>query len=70
MYIVPSLDLVAVVMAGLYNNPVLQPIVGEIILVGTRCPLRERPELRALSAVGVRGCADTVRRYRQPSETG
>jgi hypothetical protein len=32
MYIVPSLDLVVVVMAGLYDNPVLQPIVGEIIL--------------------------------------
>ena len=32
MYIVPSLDLVVVVVAGLYNNPVLQPIVGEVIL--------------------------------------
>jgi CubicO group peptidase (beta-lactamase class C family) len=32
MYIVPSLDLVVVVMAGLYDNPVLQPIIGEIIL--------------------------------------
>jgi len=32
MYIVPSLDLVVVVVAGLYENPVLQPIVGEIIL--------------------------------------
>jgi CubicO group peptidase (beta-lactamase class C family) len=32
MYIVPSLELVVVVMAGLYDNPVLQPIIGEIIL--------------------------------------
>ena len=32
MYIMPSLDLVVVVMAGLYDNPNLNPIVGEIIL--------------------------------------
>jgi CubicO group peptidase (beta-lactamase class C family) len=32
MYIVPSLELVVVVMAGLYDNPILQPIVGEVIL--------------------------------------
>jgi len=32
MYSVPSLDLVVVVVAGLYDNPVLQPIVGEVIL--------------------------------------
>jgi hypothetical protein len=32
MYIVPSLDLVVVVMAGLYDNPALQSIVGEVIL--------------------------------------
>jgi CubicO group peptidase (beta-lactamase class C family) len=32
LYIVPSLDLVVVVVAGLYDNPVLQPTVGEVIL--------------------------------------
>jgi CubicO group peptidase (beta-lactamase class C family) len=32
MYIVPGLALVVVVMAGLYDNPNLQPIVGDIIL--------------------------------------
>jgi CubicO group peptidase (beta-lactamase class C family) len=32
MYIVPSLNLVVVVMAGLYDNPVLQTIVGEVVL--------------------------------------
>lgn len=32
MYIVPSLDLVVVVLAGLYDNPALQPVIGEIIL--------------------------------------
>ena len=32
MYIVPSLDLIVTVLAGLYQNPVLQPIVGEIVL--------------------------------------
>lgn len=32
MYIVPSLDLVVVVMAGLYENPILTPMVGEVIL--------------------------------------
>jgi hypothetical protein len=32
MYIVPSLDLVVVVMAGLYDNPILQPVIGEVIL--------------------------------------
>jgi CubicO group peptidase (beta-lactamase class C family) len=32
MYIVPSLDLVVVVMAGLYDNPILQTMVGEVIL--------------------------------------
>jgi CubicO group peptidase (beta-lactamase class C family) len=32
MYIVPSLDLVVVVMAGLYDNPILQSMVGEVIL--------------------------------------
>lgn len=32
MFIVPELDLVVVVMAGLYDNPVLQPIVGEVVL--------------------------------------
>jgi CubicO group peptidase (beta-lactamase class C family) len=32
MYIVPSLNLVVVVMAGLYDNPVLQPVVGEVVL--------------------------------------
>jgi CubicO group peptidase (beta-lactamase class C family) len=32
MYIVPSLDLVVVVMAGLYDNPILQPMAGEVIL--------------------------------------
>ncbi|CAH2398443.1 hypothetical protein [Mesorhizobium escarrei] len=32
MYIVPSLDLVVVVMAGLYDNPFLQSIAGEVIL--------------------------------------
>jgi len=37
MYIVPSLDLVVVVMAGLYENPILMPMVGEVIL--RRCAL-------------------------------
>ncbi|TIO05519.1 MAG: serine hydrolase [Mesorhizobium sp.] len=32
LYIVPSLDLVVVVMAGLYDNPFLQSMVGEVIL--------------------------------------
>ncbi len=32
MYIVPGLNLAAVVMAGLYDNPALQPVVGEIVL--------------------------------------
>jgi CubicO group peptidase (beta-lactamase class C family) len=32
MYIVPSLDLVVVVTAGLYDNPILMPVIGEIIL--------------------------------------
>ncbi|MER9337101.1 hypothetical protein NKJ06_24440 [Mesorhizobium sp. M0293] len=32
LYVVPSLELVVVVMAGLYDNPVLQPVVGEVIL--------------------------------------
>ncbi|MET3581475.1 CubicO group peptidase (beta-lactamase class C family) [Mesorhizobium robiniae] len=32
MYIVPSMELVVVVMAGLYDNPVLQSMVPEIIL--------------------------------------
>ena len=32
VYVVPSLDLVVVVTAGLYDNPILMPIVGEIIL--------------------------------------
>jgi len=32
MYVVPSRDLVVVVMAGLYDNPNLQPMVGEVIL--------------------------------------
>ena len=32
MYIVPSLDLVVVVMAGLYNDPVLASMVGEVVL--------------------------------------
>ena len=32
MYIVPSLDLLVVVMAGLYENPILMPMVGEVIL--------------------------------------
>lgn len=32
MFIVPELDLVVVVMAGLYDNPVLQPVVGEVVL--------------------------------------
>jgi CubicO group peptidase (beta-lactamase class C family) len=32
MFIVPSLDLVVVVMTGLYDNPALQPIVGEVVL--------------------------------------
>jgi CubicO group peptidase (beta-lactamase class C family) len=32
MYIVPSLGLVVVVMAGLYGNPILQSIVGEVVL--------------------------------------
>ena len=32
MYIVPSLDLVVVVVAGLYDTPPLQSVVGEIIL--------------------------------------
>jgi CubicO group peptidase (beta-lactamase class C family) len=32
MFIVPELDLVVVVMAGLYDNPVLQSVPGEVIL--------------------------------------
>jgi CubicO group peptidase (beta-lactamase class C family) len=32
MYVVPSLDMVVVVLAGLYNNPPLQPIVAEVVL--------------------------------------
>ncbi len=32
MYIVPSLDMLVVVMAGLYNNPPLRPLVGEVVL--------------------------------------
>ena len=32
MYVVPSLDLVVTVLAGLYHNPALQPIVGEVVL--------------------------------------
>jgi CubicO group peptidase (beta-lactamase class C family) len=32
LYIVPSLDMVVVVMAGLYDNPPLQPVVGEVVL--------------------------------------
>ncbi len=32
LYVVPSLKLVLVVMAGLYDNPMLQPVVGEVIL--------------------------------------
>ena len=32
LYVVPSLELVVVVMAGLYDNPMLQPVVGEVIL--------------------------------------
>jgi CubicO group peptidase (beta-lactamase class C family) len=32
LFIVPSLDLVVVVMAGLYDHPALQPIVGEVVL--------------------------------------
>ena len=32
MFIVPDRDLVVVVHAGLYANPILQPIVGEVIL--------------------------------------
>ena len=42
MYIVPRLDLVVVVMAGLYDNPVLQPIVAEIILRRYALPLSAR----------------------------
>lgn len=32
LFIVPDLDLVVVVMAGLYDNPVLQSVPGEVIL--------------------------------------
>jgi hypothetical protein len=32
MFIVPRLGLVAVVMAGLYDNPALQSVVGEVVL--------------------------------------
>lgn len=32
MYIVPNLDLVVVVTAGLYDNPFLQSVVGDVIL--------------------------------------
>ena len=32
LYIVPSLDLVVVVMAGLYDNYELQPIIGEVVM--------------------------------------
>ncbi|MCV3210904.1 beta-lactamase family protein [Mesorhizobium sp. YC-39] len=32
LFIVPELDLVVVVMAGLYDNPVLQSVPGEVIL--------------------------------------
>ena len=32
LFIVPSLDLVVVVLAGLYDNPALQPVVGEVVL--------------------------------------
>ncbi|HJU17836.1 MAG TPA: serine hydrolase [Stellaceae bacterium] len=32
LYIVPSLHLVVVVMAGLYDNPPLQSVVGEVVL--------------------------------------
>jgi CubicO group peptidase (beta-lactamase class C family) len=32
LYIVPSLDMVVVAMAGLYDNPPLQPVVGEVVL--------------------------------------
>jgi CubicO group peptidase (beta-lactamase class C family) len=32
LYVVPSLDLVVLVMAGLYDEPVLQSIVGDVVL--------------------------------------
>ncbi|RWB98689.1 MULTISPECIES: serine hydrolase [unclassified Mesorhizobium] len=32
MYVVPSLNMLVVAMAGLYDNPMLQPVVGEVIL--------------------------------------
>ena len=32
LFIVPSLDLVVVVLAGLYDNPAHQPVVGEVVL--------------------------------------
>lgn len=32
LYVVPELDLVVVVLAGLYDTPALQPVVGEVIL--------------------------------------
>jgi CubicO group peptidase (beta-lactamase class C family) len=32
LFVVPSLDLIVVVLAGLYDNPALQPIVGEVVL--------------------------------------
>ncbi|QKK33125.1 hypothetical protein FE844_026345 (plasmid) [Rhizobium indicum] len=32
LFIVPELELVVVVMAGLYDNPVLQSVPGEVIL--------------------------------------
>lgn len=32
LYVVPSLELAIVVTAGLYDNPMLQPVVGEVIL--------------------------------------
>ncbi|MBT7613624.1 MAG: hypothetical protein HN577_10485, partial [Rhodospirillaceae bacterium] len=32
LFIVPSQELVVLVMAGLYDNPILQPVPGEIVL--------------------------------------
>jgi CubicO group peptidase (beta-lactamase class C family) len=40
MYIVPVLDLVVVVMAGLYDDPILQRWSAKSSRAGTRCLLR------------------------------
>jgi len=32
LYVIPSLDMTAVVLEGLYGNPMLQPVVGDTLL--------------------------------------